>query len=267
MRRRTGPTVSLFSFQDIVTSVMGILLFVALLLALKLFQCSVQAAQTASVDIEALQREIAELERDIEAQEAHINRLAQAQLDVQTIDAEQMERLAQRVENLERRAEELLEQVADLRQEYQETAQATARFAEAAEQELKDLDAQLRELNGLVARFSNGDLTVFNVAGFETHVRYVLDMGQQVWIVTRLDSAGNAAENFSFTGSPGERMRRAVEWIRTLPRRSYVFLLIRPSMQNYGWDLNEKLREIGLPHGFEPIGESLEVTFAPPVEP
>ncbi|GAB6167500.1 hypothetical protein JCM19992_35000 [Thermostilla marina] len=267
MRRRSGPSVSLFSFQDIITSVMGILLFVALLLALKLFQTSVQAQQTATIDIEALRQEIAELEREIEAQEAQISRLAEAQGNIQTIDAEQIEQLAQRVENLESRLEELIAEVASLRQEHQEIALQTGRFAEAAQQELKDLDAELRKLNGLVARFSSGELTVFNVAGFETHVRYVLDMGNDVWIVTRLDQAGNAVEHFSFTGSPGERFRKALDWIESLSRQSYVFLLIRPSMQDYGWNLNEKLRESGVPHGFEPIGESMQVSFAPPVQP
>ncbi len=254
MRRGGGPAISLFSFQDIITSVMGILLFVALLLALQLVQAAARVQEIATEagptddEIRSLEQKKAELEQELQ-------RMMQASQDYGEISPEATAALRRHVEELAERLREIEERTEkefsrgnrEMREGADEIA-AMTRQIEQLDRELARVDAQLRRV-GMMKELT------FTISGFEDSNRYVLDLGQNAWTVTRLSRTGESAVLERWTGGVAERMSQAFGWCDRRRAGDYVFLLVRPSAREEAWNILDRLRSRGIPRGFEPLGE------------
>lgn len=254
MRRGGGPAISLFSFQDIITSVMGILLFIALLLALQLVQAAARvqeiATETGPTDdeVRSLEQKKAELEEELQ-------QMTQASQDYREISPEAAAALRRHVEELAERLREIEERTekefARGNQEMREGADeiaAMTRQIEQLDRELARVDAELRRV-GMMKELT------FTISGFEDSNRYVLDLGPNAWTVMRLSRTGDAALLQRWTGGTAERMSQAFGWCDKRSAGDYVFVLVRPSASEAARQILHWLRSRGIPRGFEPLGE------------
>ncbi|NMC21629.1 MAG: hypothetical protein GYA33_14560 [Thermogutta sp.] len=253
MRRGGGPTISLFSFQDIITSVMGILLFIALLLALQLVHAAVrvqEAAETAppAEEIQRLERKKAELEEELQ-------RMRQASQDYAQISPEGVAALRRHVEESAERLREIEERTK------KEFARGNEEMREGSGElaSLKQIDEQLdRDLARVDARLRRVGMMkelTFRVSGFEGSNRYVLDLGPNAWKITRLSPTGEPTPLVEWRGAIAERKSQALRWCDQRDGGDYVFLLVRPSAMREADEILDRLRERGIPRGFEPLGE------------
>lgn len=254
MRRGAGPAISLFSFQDIITSVMGVLLFVALLLALQLVQAAVKVQEVAAEpgpsaeEMQHLEKKEAELEDELRQLASHSQDYSQLSLEGVAALRRQVEDAAAQLREMEERSEKVFARGnSEMREDLQEV--------EKLKRQDQELDRELARLDSELRRLSTMKELTFHLSGFEGSNRYVLDLGREVWKVYRLSRSGDASPITEWRGNADERKSRALSWCDQLSGSNYVFLLVRPSARNEAWELIQRLRARGIPRGFEPLGE------------
>lgn len=254
MRRTAGPAISLFSFQDIITSVMGILLFVALLLALQLVQAAVKVQEVAAEpepsaeEMQRLEKKEAELEDELRQLASHTQDYSQLSPEGVAALRRQVEDAAAQLREMEERTEKaFVRGNSEMREESQEIEELKRQDKEL-DRELARIDSELRRLGAMK------ELT-FHLSGFEGSNRYVLELGREVWKVYRVSRSGDASPVSEWTGSLVARKSQALRWCEQLNGSDYVFLFVRPSAREEARELIERLRARGIPRGFEPLGE------------
>ncbi|HUY34067.1 MAG TPA: hypothetical protein VMV69_15065 [Pirellulales bacterium] len=248
--------ITLFSFQDIITSVTGIMILVTLLMALELSQRQLQtpAVQTAVVvaelepAVDEAQREVDELEARLAARDTELQELAgfdARRLHAETADAErQIARLESDVAQLETRARRAQEQ----RREIQ-TRQASRRADwDAAEELTRRLEAARRRLEKL--RSSNR--LIYNSP---------VGAAKSTWIVEVTDAAvstaplGVSAPATTFgADTASERLAAFLAWAAGRDRGSeYFVLLVKPSGITAFVELRDELGKLGFDLGFDVV--------------
>ncbi len=257
MRKRGGPAISLFSFQDIITSVMGILLFVALMLALRLKTVAsdaVVATQEETVDdeIRELMQRKADLEQEFARWKAIMNDLDAVSPAMLSTMRTRIQELEQQLRATEERTEkEFAQHNQDIRDYSQEVA--------SLQNNKRTLDEELARAKDDLHRLTSMSELTFNVSGFESSNRYVLDMHPTAWRLTLLNPAQNTSVIAVWGGTIAARRVKALQWCDQRGPNDYVLLLVRPSAIVAFREIVERLRQRSIPLGFEPLGEDQEM--------
>ncbi len=260
-RGRSGPAISLFAFQDIITSVTAIVTVITLLLALDLVQrkqgnsadhiqlladqlrqkisdaeaeladlrAAVNSADTLVSDVAATSP--AQLREEISAREAELVRL-QSELDARRNDQKALESAMTRaqVEQFE---------LAPLRDQ----AEQARREARAADQKRAEVNAEKRIVFSLPKGFhKEGWLTVI-----DAHAITVAPLGRTARPITF-----SSSESILLGKSAAEKM---VDWIEHERLTAVHFLLlIRPDASKLFDDLRARLSARSISFGFDLIG-------------
>ena len=278
-RRSQQPAISLFSFQDIVTSVTAILILIVLIMSLELITRKfTQAAGDVEATVVAIDQSVAEMEvlvnrlRAKVASDASVPAagaaLSRSDRDVRIL-RDQVERAAgqvadaQRVRDAARRmadaaaaelrhkesmAVEMLEQERHADEVAAEAEQLAAKNAE----ERSRLDAQLRDLK---KRGGNTMDLVFRRPEDPSRQSWLLEVSEQGCVAVRLGS-GQPEPLGASTGA-GTPFASWFERLRS--GGDYVLVLIRPSGIDAVGDVLRQLSERDVPHGKEFIGEEQPV--------
>ncbi|GAB4136006.1 hypothetical protein [Thermopirellula anaerolimosa] len=254
MRRGGGPTISLFSFQDIITSVMGILLFIALLLALQLVQAAVRVQEVAK-ETGPTDEEIRRLENKKDELEQELQRMMRAAQDYGEISPEGVAALRRRVEEAAAKLREIEERTEAMFARGNKEMRAGADEIAAMTRQNEQLDRDLAHVEDRLRLVGKMKEVTFNLSGFEDSNRYVLDLGPNAWTVTRLGRMGESRPVVRWTGGTAERKSQALRWCDQRGNGDYVFLVVRPSAREEADEILERLRSRGIPRGFEPLGE------------
>jgi hypothetical protein len=148
-RRKRGfsANLSFFAFQDIITSVTGILILVVMLMVLQLKQPGLLPAADLipDVSIEELEKRIAEgLDRIREIEELKLKAGGESELDLQAQIADLKAGLAAKPENAE--ANELRVQIEGLKEEIKKTTDATVDLTVKRDRE----KGEVERIRGLV---------------------------------------------------------------------------------------------------------------------
>lgn len=280
MRRRSNqPTISLFSFQDIVTSVTAILILVVLILTLELITRKFEAK---AVDPAASARTVADAVMELESL---VNRLAssaapegrllaslvspavpQAELRVlrdqverarnKVCDAQRVADLAKKFASeamsmLAREQAQSEKAVADEQQATRLTQETGTLVAENAREQSK-LEAQRLELEGHPLP---GPELVFRRPRGTSKRSWLLEVSDKGFFVLELGTGktrplGNESDNES----------ELSRWISSLtPNSDYVLLLVRPTGIETERRARERLMSAKVPHGIDFIGEEQAV--------
>jgi hypothetical protein len=278
-RRSTYPSISLFSFQDIVTSVTAILILVVLILTLELISRKfVEAATSAAASTTTIKESVAELEELVARLQAAIPEedaasqlrapLPTTERDVRIL-RDQRERLLGQVEDARRIRDESRrlaeEAVGELkRQESLETEM------QQQEQEAHDVAMETKKLNEANAderdrlEALEDELKARPKGETELVYRRPRDTSRQSWLL-EVSEAGFVALRLG-TGRPeplgredGGESRLAVWAGQLKPNGDYVLVLIRPSGIEATESVLAILKDLGIPHGTDFIGEGQEV--------
>ena len=259
-RRRRGTEVSLFAFQDVMASLIGVLFFIVLLLALTIVETPEQGAS---------QRERA----------ASVESLQQRTSDLRAESAELLERLAKLgglasgPQNPARTAVELRSLHATLKALHEAIRRAEASCEAdqtslaAREGELGPLQARAEELAAVVEELKRQGTP----ARSGPRVSYIIDRRADTpepWLVEvtstsiRVASRDGAAAVFEFGGAePSARQARFLAWAGEQDASSnYFVLLIKPSGLPVVDELTKGLKGLGfhigsdlLPEGWRPF--------------
>lgn len=256
-RRQTGVPISLFSFQDIITCVSGIIIIIVLMLALELVQRQEGGKATASeaelsqveADLTETRAELEKRTSDWQRSEAILRELAGASpVDLNR----QVELVRVEIERLRREAEEAK---LDVRRLDAERRGAETRRSESKEtvKQLQDLTRRQQELKDLIERERR-----------ENRHQYAMPRGTDMrgWLV-EVDATTIAAAPLGRAAKPtvfsGDRAGRPVEafmnWAGAQPKSTAYFLLIvRPGGVERFNDLESRLASAGFRFGFDLAG-------------
>jgi hypothetical protein len=262
-RRNEGPPVTLFSFQDIITSVMGIVILVMLVIALELTARELQSAAAQQSQVRSSVREAlaAAQERLKEVKQAlevgAWNDLAGLTHDSIQRETSELERFIPILEQKAKQSQNKLEQLQRRREQAEQALAARASDEEAlkrTQQEQASLEAELTNLASSTTMF-------FRLA--ETG-------GKQVWLVEVAKGLIQAARlgptepPQRFAGSTSEsRRKQFLAWAASRNSSGeYFILLIKPSGARLYHEIERELRQKGFQVGLELI--SAEQT---PIDP
>lgn len=261
-RRRRAAAVNLFSFQDIMASVIGMVFFVVLIMALDIVttKAAGQAVENFSFtedEIADLRSTVAKLSAQIEVTESEVEKLAQ-KLDLTANDEEA---LLGEVKQLEATLKSLY---ARMRSNQDELADTEAERKRAA--------SESRNLLGKLARLNRrlGDLKAqLHAVRTTPRLSFIIDSGPQglvPWLLEvessslRVASADGSGAVLEFGGQSASRAKRAfLAWASSQSNRTHYFvLLIKPSGVMLAEELQEELKKRNFDLGTDLLPEDWE---------
>lgn len=256
MARRRRPTseVSLFAFQDVMASVIGILFFVVLLVALNIVEQPVQAQVTGSKEA------VDELAARARALKDEIDRVRRrlAELDQARIDATDSARSRREVRALHATLVSLNEKIVQLQ-----------RSRAADEVRLDEVELRLHSASAEAEALDEALAALRDRARAGPRVSYILDEGPgtpEPWLVElcdqeiRVGTKDGSSAVFQFGGdSTQARRERLLTWARGQDRKgTYFVLLIKPSSVAWAYELAEELEGLGFRFGTDLLPEGWE---------
>lgn len=258
MRRRGHNPFSLFSFQDIITGLCGIMVFMVLVQALDLVfakdvtRRDVSRDETMGRGLECLRREVVELERKMTDLR---NKAAKAVVvPMDRARPEEVEKLTKAMTEKEKVVAALVSQVHDL-----ETQVEKARNADADDRKkVREMERTRRLLEQkLAAQKNRKGLTLIPERGESKLPIYVVCAGSgvEVW---RPFEKGCGCRRFPLAAVQGPLSDYFDEIDHTT---HLVVLLVRPSGVRVMNDLGKILKSKSFAYGRDPLEEDVEIAF------
>jgi hypothetical protein len=269
-RSNGGPPISLFSFQDIITSVTAIIILMTLLLALELLSRKFGSAAevtAASGDRNAeLKRQIVELQ---ERRDRLANELRESTQLVETAAENSTEQLRddieatkQQVNRLER---ELELQAAELQDARIDDKRAKRERDAIDSKELAELRRRIASNEHKLAELRSSNALIFRPAA---------DSGKRTWLVDILadriavEPLGDPGARVVFDQSSLFRMGKFTGWLRSLRgEKEYFLLLLRPSGIEQFRAIRSQFDMQQFDIGFDLIGEQQRISQAAEAAP
>lgn len=281
VRRRSESAISFFSFQDVIMSVVGIVILITMILILKLIaQTTLAAASASSVDVSELQRQVEAMRpilREIQDEVVVLHRLkneanvwvpSQDEIDAVKMSLEQLEAdavaMKTKTENARQRNEELkhdpkIQQLAETAarvEKLQEEVETLEQENEKRKKEAKDLQAKvtplrekIKDLDLDIAADVSKQLKV-KVPTHQDKTAFILLYGDGV--IDILPTDGSAKRSF--------RSRSDLDrWIGGCDKnKEYFVVYVRPSRFGEHEKIVQELKKQGFEVGLQVIGEETD---------
>lgn len=270
MARRRGEAspLSLFSFQDIVTGVMGVMVLVLLVIALELVQrqfTSPAAGHAAlrrqtALAIEQARAQLSRLQAAIQQMRARL-----AQEDWEELARRTTGEMQQEIEQLREQAARLQTQLAAAhrqQEQLQERARQVQEHAQARqsqeEQTLQSLAAQAAAVDAELEQLRHsGKLFLWPVAS-GGRTPWVVQLEEDQILVARLGP--QERPGIYQQARPAARRQAFLSWANGRDRqREYFVLFIRPGAARWCHDLQNELLKRGFLVGLELLGPDQSV--------
>ncbi len=225
-RNRHENPITLFAFQDIITSVTGILILITLLLALALVDRPVPESRESRESIEDLRSQLTVLEQDIKS-------LRQQSRADSTIVQLMTQYGTNSIEELITHLETSLQNASRLIQSGREELAAGEEFKTKNQKRLDDqassmqeLLARLKEQQELLDRMKAGNRVIYEVSGSASDQPWLLELGGTQWQLAKVNKREKPV--LFDQSKPGDRLKALIQWAKSHPGRKYLVLLIRP---------------------------------------
>ena len=251
--------MSLFSFQDIITSITGIMILVVMMLVLEVINrdsAKPPAPRVQSSEIPDLEQQIAPLEAERETLSTSIERQEAVIAGLLPDNAQQLNRDIQWEEdkalNLNQKISELAAKLAKAKQQMGSTLTDTPEDAQELQQ-LKEQLARIQAENRVTFEFTASHKTPVLVQCSRT--------GVQVMVM------GGKPTTHTFLSAPGSTPKGAVakfeKWVEGLDKDMNAFVvLVKPSAAPYATEVINLLRVKQFDVGYEPLEESKTALFS-----
>jgi|YNPMSStandDraft_1061717.scaffolds.fasta_scaffold11901_2 hypothetical protein len=255
MRKRSGSPLSLFSFQDILTSLMGVVFLIVLLLSLELVHRAPNVSDLTRQDAERLKEETTRLEQQCQILQDQLNSL----YENMKLAVGSLEQLKQKHLQLQQLCKHLRSECDALQTSLQEANQqavsAEKQFArDSEERRIAELRQKIAQLQAKLDQLQKEDFFIFNpVPG--GLMPWLVDLAGPAWTVV---SAETFRIETAFPQHPmQERISAFIQWARSRdPRREYFVLFVRPSGLPAYDELRKKLETLGFQLGVDVLGDS-----------
>lgn len=246
-RQASGPGVSFFAFQDIITAVVGIFILITLIMILEMLEKVDVASRTPAGDAAAITRVIDQTRADADAIEADLQQMQKRQEKENqaiTMSATVTEEdLIERIKEQQRRNEQLTGQVAAVERQVKD---AESRYQSAkleADATTRGIDAENRELQSMLAglksrtqKLAGNDSPLYNDTLSDGRALVIVRLGEHPKRAARLSMReGDRESNRAFVDI--DALISAIK--KRDARQSHYMVLIAPG----GADDFETLQE------------------------
>ena len=255
-RGRSKSPFSLFSFQDIITSVTGIIILLMLILAVELVQRKTRGGAETRREVykdvrEALataSTELAALQTGGKQELAVIEQAAGVVPEQMRLDQSETE---QQLARLKREGEELERRQARVRDEEK---RALSRSFERGKdrEELQQREVELDSTRAKIHALREQNRLIFNQTSGTGKTPWLVDISGQRFVVGKLPQQNNADPPRGTVYADSAPLLR---FVRSCDRQSeYFVLLVRPSGINAFVELLDAMQNMGFELGFDVIG-------------
>lgn len=253
-RRKSNVAFSLFAFQDIITSVTGIMLLITMMLALELIKRKeesppVQTQQTTDKVEDAIasnQNEIAQLRSLLAASDEQLKydaetlrRKLTSLKEANTVFSSQIENLEANQEETERRkneAEEALSQT-------------------ASPQQIQTMQQRVSELQQQLAELKESNRVIFNRPAGESKTPWLIEVsGQSIQVA----QVGVAAPPQVFSAPAELRAWASSHGVGS----TYFVMMVKPSGLNQFNIVKQDLEDLGFDIGYDLLSEDQQAIDA-----
>lgn len=257
-RRSAGSPFSLFSFQDIITSVTAIIILVALMLMLELMTRRPKSAAGVSAaagndlrrEVSAIQAEVQAIEEKLKLGQAQVNELVSVSAETLT---RQQEELEAQLKALRQKLERITKEKAAAQQaldatvvEHLEKQQRQKGHLDEIMKEAKRCEDQKEDLKKRKSR-------IFSQRDGSSKQSWLVEISAS-GIQVRSASAGATPESFASEDA------WFAQWVSLRsPRADYFLLLLRPSGSHAFHSITERLDPKGFEYGYDILGEDAPV--------
>ncbi|TWU05761.1 hypothetical protein [Stieleria varia] len=273
-RRKREQTITLFSFQDIITGVAGVMLFVLLLLVVQLTIRTAAAAAKQDDDAVVVpeppvsETEIAEaryeeLEQSLQEMKTQLDELrqqseallhaAESNLDDKIAQTQaEIDELIRLADEQKRQAEQLAADIA---------AQEVSEQRESILERRGELQKKLETLEAERQRHAKGKLVAFRTASNQNVPMWVVDLRDlhaDLFDVT--DPSTVTSLDFERKDPPGVVMTQVASKLKEKTKSRNIILLLRPSVAGAGVLYMEAFRAVGFNVALELLDEDTLVT-------
>ena len=282
-RHRTRTRISLFSFQDIITSVVGVVLLITLILLLQLISQMSAAPPSPAITVRELRQQISDIQpvlAELQDSIAVLHR-AREQSEIFTPSQDQTDALQSTVDRLEtnvaiaeKRIEEIKKRIDELKNDpairrlsetEREIDELTDKIAEMQQQtkgitdDAAALQAKIQELK---SKNTALDQQIASSAALQLKVTvpkdtdktaFILDYGQGT--ITVIPTDGSANQRFSSRS-------QFANWVSRRDHDTEHFVVyVRPSRFGQHDDIIKDLRARGFDVGLQVIGERTNLSL------
>ncbi|MES2787975.1 MAG: hypothetical protein V4719_00025 [Planctomycetota bacterium] len=264
-RGRSGPAISLFAFQDIITSVTAIVIVIVLFLALDLIQRKQSAhAGTASSVGEDLTARIAELQAELTRLQAETTRTDAAVREVAQFSPAELQAevtAAERsIQGLQSRHKQLLEH--HRRWQAKEKAVLAQKFDLRPQQLQLEITRQAhRDVQQQIEEGRNDRRPIYGLPRGITTGGWVAVIEEDVVTVAPLGRRAKPRE-FRQGALPiitGTAADAFVKWAKQEEQRAYFLLLIRPGGAAQFDEIASEFIDLSMSYGFDLIDAQQEI--------
>ncbi|MDD3469685.1 MAG: hypothetical protein PHE53_06855 [Thermoguttaceae bacterium] len=259
-----GQPISLFSFQDIITSVAAIMLLITLILMLELIQQSEHANTTAPVET------VLNLQQQLAAQQAKLS-LFRTRMETVTQSLTEQPALTQSevLQELQSLQAELAQLRLDAKQLTQQEQRASTRFHVAKDQcaalqvdapNIQSLEEELATLQRERTRLSIGGQMIFNPPPATDRRAWIVDCSQNQAILIPFGWTGQR-EVFTKTVLHSLKNQFLYRLESCDPQREYFVFFVRPGGALLYMQVLSELQARGYEVGLELIDQDQEIVF------
>ena len=270
-RKDNSPSISFFSFQDIITSITGIMFLVVMILVLLIVTRQKRSSQNNPMDsqMQELKKQIVELQTQIEKQaklqETIRNRLEELkQLDVTTLPQRkeelilQLQEITKSMEEEKQEQEALQKQIESYKTEI-EKYRKSIEFEEEIKAKNDDLIATMKNTKENAEKLlaKNSKMVRFVWKSSITQKPLLVLCAEGKIEVSELNATAPLAE-FKNT-SQAKLCADFLKWTSSLsPKDTYIVLLAKPSSFEYVEYIAAKLGDNGFKRGREIFPEDMD---------
>jgi len=255
LRQGGGARISFFSFQDIITSVTGILILVTLMMSFSLKLDEEPEERRVERELREQRDRLAEVERENEAmQQQRIEATtlpdpAQMRVQVESLRRDEAQIQAQR-----ERSEEALRVLRERLPKTEETTQAR--------QELAAMEERVEELRAQLSREKANTNILMIIPDAEAQRAQKRPVAIVVSAETMKTQRIGGGEPLEVPIRSGDSLRPILQ--RFDPAREFVVFYFRPSGAKWFDAFREETRRAGFEVGYDAVEEQKEIVFNAP---
>lgn len=260
-RNRRRSPFTLFSFQDIITSVTGIMLLLILLLAIELLQRRVGADGGSAETARRLAEAANEAREEIERLEALLRQDGAAVMELAAASPETLRRQGhetrQQIERL--RSEVARAEAAEQAQKQAEDRALAAGFERGADRrQLEELQARADELREKREQLARSNRLIYNPVQGDAKQAWIVELSEGRFVAAPLGRVAAPLERAEASAAGLLRAFRAFLGGRNAARE-YIVLIVKPSAARAFAALESAVVDSGFDLGFDLIGEDQTV--------
>lgn len=247
-RRKSAPPISLFSFQDIITSVTGIMILITLMLGLELVQRTVNSPPRKTAEVtESLQAATDAAASEIEDIKDELRKRQPGVIEAAGLDPASLRRELQDVQELNQQLQQELsaseKQQAEAERRRKQAQSEKDRRAEDS-RTLAELREQVAEAEARLQELKQSNRVIFNPASGSAKRPWLVEVSDRGLLV---GEAGKAQKPQSFAGLAPFR-----EWAaRRNADAEYFVLLVKPAGVDTFYAVSQALQQLKFDVGYD----------------